>query len=134
MSKAKVVEKKDKIKVHEAEIVVHGTAKKPYFEIKYREVGKEEYNIGYSSYDLGNVFGWLKSEFDIVDKREKRDYSAHCNLNDEDEANDCWGCTRFLFPIGCMVGEDDPIEECVPEEEVNWECEEEPGRGTDSES
>lgn len=38
--------------------------------------------------------------------KEKKDYSAKCNLNDEDLHNDCWGCSRFLFPIGCMVGED----------------------------
>lgn len=57
-----------KVKVEEAEIVVHGTADKPYFEIKYREVGKKDYNIGYSSYDVRKVFGWLESEFDIVGK------------------------------------------------------------------
>lgn len=57
-----------KVKVEEAEIVVHGTADKPYFEIKYREVGKKDYNIGYSSYDIRNVFGWLESEFEVVGK------------------------------------------------------------------
>lgn len=105
----KIVGDTKKIKVEEAEIVVHGTVEKPYFEIKYREVGSKHYNIGYSSYDLVNVFGWLESEFDIVGKRtkrEKKDYSAYCNLNDEDMMNDCWGCSRFCFPIGCMVGED----------------------------
>lgn len=38
--------------------------------------------------------------------KEKKDYSATCNLNDEDKNNDCWGCSRFCFPIGCMVFED----------------------------
>ena len=60
-----------KVKVEEAEIVVHGTADKPYFEIKYREVGKKDYNIGYSSYDIRNVFGWLESEFEVVGKSGK---------------------------------------------------------------
>ena len=60
--------KMSKVKVEEAEIVVHGTADKPYFEIKYREVGKKGYNIGYSSYDIRNVFGWLESEFEVVGK------------------------------------------------------------------
>ena len=59
-----------KVKVEEAEIVVHGTADKPYFEIKYREVGKKDYNIGYSSYDIRNVFGWLESEFEVVGKSD----------------------------------------------------------------
>ena len=63
--------KMSKVKVEEAEIVVHGTADKPYFEIKYREVGKKDYNIGYSSYDVRKVFGWLGSEFDVVGKSGK---------------------------------------------------------------
>lgn len=63
--------KMSKVKVEEAEIVVHGTADKPYFEIKYREVGKKDYNIDYSSYDIRNVFGWLESEFDVVGKSGK---------------------------------------------------------------
>ena len=62
-----------KVKVEEAEIVVHGTADRPYFEIKYREVGKKDYNIGYSSYDIRNVFGWLESEFEVVGKSDDDD-------------------------------------------------------------
>lgn len=63
--------KMSKVKVEEAEIVVHGTVDKPYFEIKYREVGKKDYSIGYSSYDIRNVFGWLESEFEVVGKSGK---------------------------------------------------------------
>lgn len=60
-----------KIKVTSADIVVHGTVKKPYYEIKYREVGSSEYHIGYSSYDLHNVFGWLERCFEIVETDEQ---------------------------------------------------------------
>jgi len=44
---------------------------------------------------------------------DKIDYHIKgCNHNDEDKNNDCWNCTRFCFPIGCMVGiEDDDKEE-----------------------
>ena len=55
-----------KIKVTSAEIVVHGSVDKPYYEIKYREIGSSEYHVGYSSYDLNNVFEWLKECFEIV--------------------------------------------------------------------
>lgn len=55
-----------KVKVTSAEIVVHGTIDKPYYEIKYREIGSSEYHVGYSSYDLNNVFEWLKECFEIV--------------------------------------------------------------------
>ena len=59
-------DKKEKIKVTSAEIVVHGTVEKPYYEIKYLVIGEEEYRIGYSSYDIKNVFKWLRECFEIV--------------------------------------------------------------------
>lgn len=57
-----------KIKVKSAEIVVHGTIEKPYYEIEYYCIDKEEGNIGYSSYDLNNVFRWLNECFEIVNE------------------------------------------------------------------
>lgn len=61
---------KHKLRVTEAEIVAHGTVDKPYFVIKYKEVDKKEYNIGFGSYNLKNVFGWLEDEFEIVEEWE----------------------------------------------------------------
>lgn len=55
-----------KIKVSEAEIVVHSTVEKPYYEIKYRDIFNSEIHIGYSSYDLKNVFNWLNECFEII--------------------------------------------------------------------
>ena len=49
----------------------------------------------------------------------KKDYSATCDLNDENLNNDCWGCVRFLFPIGCMVGEEEHLQ--IMEGELNYE-------------
>lgn len=61
---------RQKVKVVEKpEIVVHGTKEKPYFEIRYKEVGKDDYNIGYSSYDLNNCFQWLEEEFEILEEK-----------------------------------------------------------------
>ena len=57
---------KIKIKVTEAEIVVHGTADKPYYEIKYFDIADQRYHIGYSSYDLNFVFQWLEECFEVV--------------------------------------------------------------------
>ena len=56
----------EKIKVASAEIVVHGTSEKPYYEIKDYDISDGKYHIGYSSYDLSIVFGWLKGCFEIV--------------------------------------------------------------------
>lgn len=61
-----ITSKNNKIKVTSADIVVHGTVERPYYEIKYLAIGEDEYRIGYSSYDLKNVFGWLQECFEIV--------------------------------------------------------------------
>ena len=58
----------EKIKVTSLEIIVTGTKDKPYFEIKYKVVGKEDYNIGYSSYDLNTVLNWKEECFEIVNQ------------------------------------------------------------------
>ena len=65
-SETEMNKNKTKIKVVSAEIVVHGTVEKPYYEIKYLVIGEDEYRIGYSSYDLRNVFGWLEECFEVV--------------------------------------------------------------------
>jgi len=54
-----------KIKVSSAEIVVHGTKEKPYYEIKYRDLSDGQIHIGYSSYNLDFVFEWLEECFEI---------------------------------------------------------------------
>ena len=63
----------EKIKVSNAEIVVHGTKEKPYFEIKYFDLSDNETHIGYSSYNLDIVVGYLDKYFDIVEKDECED-------------------------------------------------------------
>ena len=60
------VPKTEKIKVTKLRIIVSGTKDKPYFELMYKEVGKEYFNIGYSSYDLNNVFDWKEKCFELV--------------------------------------------------------------------
>lgn len=41
-----------------------------------------------------------------MNKQEKFDYSKNCNFDDDSGKNDCWHCIHFLFPIGCMYGEE----------------------------
>ena len=67
MEKSTINSPIEKVKVTELEIVVTGTKEKPYFNIKYKEVGKEDYDIGYSSYDLNNVFNWKGECFELVE-------------------------------------------------------------------
>lgn len=58
------IHEEKRIKVRSAEIVVHGTLEKPYYEIKYQTTD-EEWHIGYSSRKLEHVFWWLKNCFEI---------------------------------------------------------------------
>lgn len=55
--------------VVEAEIVVHGSREKPYYEIKYRKAGEANYSIGYSSYNLDIAFEFLDKYFVFDNKR-----------------------------------------------------------------
>jgi len=72
----------EKIKVESAEIVVHGTSKKPYYEIRYYDISDGKYHIGYSSYDLSIVFGWLKECFEIVQEvAEEYTSTEHINCS-----------------------------------------------------
>ena len=54
------------------EIIVCGTVDKPYFEIKYHEVGKPDVNVGFGSYNIENVFKWLENEFVVVEVEERK--------------------------------------------------------------
>ena len=40
----------------------------PYYELKYKHVGNDEYYIGYGSYALDNVCRWLETDFILVER------------------------------------------------------------------
>nr|DAV38759.1 MAG TPA: hypothetical protein [Caudoviricetes sp.] len=61
-----MVAEQDKIKVDKIDILVHGTADKPYYVIVYHEIGKDYSNEGFGSYYLKNVFTWKDEYFEIV--------------------------------------------------------------------
>lgn len=60
----------EKIKVTEAEVVVRRVNLGFYFEIKYKEVGSESYNIGFGSYNIHFVFQWLDKYLEIVKDKD----------------------------------------------------------------
>lgn len=67
--KERVNEEIKKLIVDDVEIIVsdsvlHGNI--PYYQIRYREVGKNYYNLGFGSYYLENVIKWRKEEFEVV--------------------------------------------------------------------
>lgn len=58
--------KKERIKVSCLDIIATMIGKKPYYEIKYKEIGEDYYHVGYSSYKLENVLAWKDECFEIV--------------------------------------------------------------------
>lgn len=65
--------KGNKLVVDDIEVVVRGVRNKPYYEIKYREVANNDYNIGFGSYDLNNVLKWKEEEFEVVSEKEEKE-------------------------------------------------------------
>lgn len=65
--------KGNKLVVDDIEVVVRGMRNKPYYEIKYREVGNDDYNIGFGSYDLNNVLKWKEEEFEVVSEKVEKE-------------------------------------------------------------
>lgn len=55
----------EKEKVTSAEIISRKTDGKPHYEIKYKKVGEDHYTVGYSSYYLDYVIGWLNNCFEF---------------------------------------------------------------------
>lgn len=89
-----------KNKVTDLEIVVRMIGDKPYYELKYREVGKEYYSVGYSSYDLKIVLEYIDTYFEIVtDKRSNADMIR--NMSDEELA-------EWLLNMGDFEKDEEP--------------------------
>lgn len=64
---SKVSENDDtKNKVTSLEIIVRMIDNKPYYEIKYKKVGEDYYQVGYSSFNIDNVLKWRDDCFELV--------------------------------------------------------------------
>ena len=84
------------------QIIVTGTAEKPYYEIMYFEFEDGEIHVGYSSYDLANVFWWLEEFFGetrakIVDPESLRPKGRWIDTGESYEDEHCrynyWACS-----------------------------------------
>lgn len=60
------MEKVEKEKVTSAEIISREIDGKPYYEIKFKKVGEDEYTVGYSSFKLDYVVKWLNDYFEFA--------------------------------------------------------------------
>jgi hypothetical protein len=103
--------KGERIKVSDLEIIVTMMDKDPYYEIKYKKIGENHYNVGYSSYKLENVLAWRNECFEIMT-------SPHTNadrirsMTDEELAEVLFGsCIEHMG-----------VEECYHPEEACKSC------------
>ena len=76
----------NKAKVDSLEIIARMLDDKPYYELKYRQVGKKDYSIGYSSYDLKTVLGYIDTYFEIVESDKQTNADRIRNMSDEELA------------------------------------------------
>ena len=76
----------NKAKVNSLEIIAQMLDDKPYYELKYRQVGKKDYSIGYSSYDLKTVLGYIDTYFEIVKSDKPTNADRIRNMSDEELA------------------------------------------------
>ena len=104
----------EKIRTHHARIVVEGTAEKPYYGIEWYDPEEKIYYLGYGSYNIALVFGWLSEFFEIVERKTNADriramtdyelatmlhafkmgYAPWCDYHCENESDD--GCDNCI--------------------------------------
>lgn len=89
----------EKNKVTSLEIIVRMMGDKPYYELKYREVGKEYYSVGYSSYYLKIVLEYIDTYFEIVESGKQTNADRIRNMSDEELA-------EFLIAFKNTFGEE----------------------------
>ena len=68
MEKASIPVEVEKEIVTELEQIFRIVDDKPYFELKYKKVGKDYYQVGYSSFDFHNVLKWKEEYFELVNE------------------------------------------------------------------
>lgn len=92
--------KVNKAKVDSLEIIARMLDDKPYYELKYRLVDKKDYFIGYSSYDLKIVLGYIDEYFEIVENNDKHtNVDRIRNMSDDELA-------EFLITFKNTFGEE----------------------------
>lgn len=76
----------NKARVNSLKIIARMLDDKPYYELKYRRVGEKDYSIGYSSYDLKTVLGYIDTYFEIVESDKQTNADRIRNMSDEELA------------------------------------------------
>lgn len=83
-----------KNKVTSLEIIVRMIDSKPYYEIKYKKVDEDYYQVGYSSYNLNNVLKWRDECFELVNVKTTNADRIR-NMSDEELVELITGSLNF---------------------------------------
>ena len=98
--------KGERIKVSDLEIIVTMMDKDPYYEIKYKKIGENHYNVGYSSYKLENVLAWRDECFEVVEKPQTNADRIR-SMTDEELAEVLFGsCIEHMGAEECSHPEE----------------------------
>lgn len=98
--------KGERIKVSDLEIIVTMIDKDPYYEIKYKKIGENHYNVGYSSYKLENVLAWRDECFEIMTS-PKTNADRIRSMTDEELAEVLFGsCIEHMGVDECSHPEE----------------------------
>lgn len=73
-------------RVTDLSIIMEMIDSKPYYSVQYRNVGENDYNIGYSSYNLKTVLGFIDEYFEIVENGKQTNADRIRNMSDEELA------------------------------------------------
>jgi hypothetical protein len=92
--------------------------KTPYYSIRYRNVGEDDYNIGYSSLNLKTVLGFIDEYFEIVENGKQTNADRIRNMSDEELVELITGhlnfdCANYCdsFALGCALNCDKSYKE-----------------------
>lgn len=115
---SKVSENDDtKNKVTSLEIIVRMIDNKPYYEIKYKKVGEDYYQVGYSSFNIDNVLKWRDECFELVYVKTTNADKIR-NMSDEELVGIITGglnfdCANYCdsFALGCALNCDKSYKE-----------------------
>lgn len=103
----------ERIKVSHLDIIVTMIDKKPYYEIKYKEIGANHYSVGYSSYKLENVLAWRDECFEVAEKPQTNADRIRSMTDEELAVNMMCPNENGLAEIDCDKNDNCNCYECL---------------------
>ena len=111
----------NKAKVDSLEIITQMLDGKPYYELKYRLVGKNDYSIGYSSCDLKIVLDYIDTYFEIVKNDRKTNADRIRSMSDEELAEFMSENTSYYYcGVQCKDRPNSPTESSCNFRWLDW--------------